>query len=126
MRMPGDRSVVGLWLAMAALAMQVALGAVAAGPGMADGAGALAFATSVCHVPAADTAPARHKAPCGAACPLCMAIAQAGVLLVPATLAFRIAPSVFSAAPPGFSRLVSARFTGAGYKTGPPRPLKLA
>lgn len=126
MRMPRRRSVVGLWLAMAALAMQLALGAVVAGPGMADGAGALAFASTICHVQTAagtDKAPARQKAPCGAACPLCLAIAQAGALLVPATLAFRIAPSVFAAAPPGCTRLVSARFAGAGYKTGPPRPL---
>jgi len=123
MRMQLPQSVVGLWLAMAALAMQLALGAVVAGPGMSDGAGALAFASTICHVPADDTAPARHKAPCGTTCPLCLGIAQAGLLVVPATLAFRIAPSVFSAAPAGLPRLVWARFTGAGYKTGPPRAL---
>lgn len=85
----------GLFLALVALAMQLAVFGIVPATGVGVGVDRL-LATSICHADAADhgNAPAPHHAPDCAVCPLCQAIAHAGVILASPMAAF-VAPVLF-------------------------------
>ena len=72
----------GLLLALVALAMQLAAFGIVPFSGAGAGLDRL-LATSICHTEAADhgNAPTPHHTPECAVCPLCQAIAHAGVIL---------------------------------------------
>jgi hypothetical protein len=114
----------GLLAALLALAGQVAFGAVVPRDDTLRAAFAeLAAASFICHTDAADQkSPApHHRAPDGALCLFCQAVAQAGILLAPVPLPFRLPTlqPVHDALPPP-SRAPPSRALVAAYPRGPP------
>jgi hypothetical protein len=84
---------VGLVLAMLALAMQLAAGSLMM-PRLASDDFSTALTASICHAGTDDNAPAPHRAPDCALCPICQAMAQAHPLLAPPEVAV-VAPMAF-------------------------------
>ncbi len=116
----------GLLLVVVALAVQLAAASVVlpVGAARAEGFDRL-LAASICHDDAGAAGqggtPAHHHAPDCALCPLCQAIAHAGVLLGPPVFAWaRLAVSVarIVVLPP--ARAPPARFALATFARGPP------
>ncbi len=125
-RSPGKAArLPGLLLAVLALAMQLAAASVI--PWTTPQAAGLdrLVAASICHGDsgAADRGgtPPGHHAPACAVCPLCQAIAQAGVLLGSAAVALAAPPPAVSrAAAPPPARAPPARRVAAAAPRGPP------
>jgi hypothetical protein len=122
-RLPAGLS--GLLLAVAALVMQLAAASVV--PFAAPTIDRL-VAVSICHGDGGATGssdrPAHHHAPDCAVCPLCQAIAHAGVLLAAPTLAFAAPVALIAHAfvlPP--ARAPPGRAASAASARGPPATL---
>ena len=113
----------GRWLALLALAVQLAAASIVL-PAAAQATASVdtLVAASICRgAPAPDGAPQHHRPAC-TICPLCQAVAQAGVLLNPPLFALA-APAVQSlrAALPPPARAPPARVLASFHPRGPPR-----
>jgi hypothetical protein len=124
LRLPGrsPASPFGLLLALVALAVQLAaVGVVPFAGAPAAGVDRL-LAVSICHGDSGT--PAGHHAPACTVCPICQAIAHAGVLLASPAFGF-VAPAMVAmrafALPP--ARAPPGRPTTAASARGPPLPL---
>ncbi len=115
----------GLLLALVALAMQLAAFGIVPLSGAGIGVDRL-LATSICHTDAGDhgNAPAPHHAPDCAVCPLCQAIAHAGVILASPMAVFAspvLAVTRAFAQPP--ARAPPSLAASPATARGPPAPL---
>ena len=113
------------WLAMLALAVQLAAVATVPWQGMRLAALDQLVAVSICHADAAGPgqrhAPTHRHAPLCLLCPFCQAMTHAGPLLVPlAPVLTPPAPALLRLAMPPPARAPPARPPGAAYPRGPP------
>jgi len=115
----------GLWLAILALAGQMALGAVVPGAmGQQPDDGLTPFTVTICHAgaPRDGSTPAQHDRSDCTLCPLCFAASHAGAVLLPASPHIGNRPALLidgNAAAPASAP--PSRPVAIPYPTGPPR-----
>lgn len=112
---------VGAFLALLALAVQLAVASIVLPVATAATALDRLVAASICHAPAADGSKQPAHAPACAVCPICQAIAQGAALLPPAVFTLHVpAAVVLRAAPPPPARAPPSSALAAAWPRGPP------
>lgn len=119
--MSGARRRAGTWLALLALAVQLAAASVVLPTTMPAAGVERLVAASICH-PAGEHD--KHPPPACVLCPLCQAIAHAGAILTPPVFALFVPhlPTTRTGLPPP-ARAPPARAVAAAYPRGPPVPV---